>query len=444
MQYFLDDLLLVKTIGKGNFGEVFLTQRKGTKELYATKKMERRVYEKPPLLNRLYNEVQILRMINHPNIVKFIDLKKTQNSYYLITEYINGDSLTSNLKKYMSHYGKPFPEDIVQYLMKQIVSALQYLHLNRIIHRDLKLDNILVNYPTEYDKQSLNLKKCQVKIIDFGFATVLNSNLTFTALGTPPNMDPKILEHLNTGIRNTGYNEKVDIWSLGTLCYEMVVGHSPFLATNIKELHQKVKKGNYTIPASLSEEIVSFIDEMLKQDPNERSNAGQLMDHKFLVNPVNTFHSVNFLSLKATYLPGGLLNMKSNQPNKKNNINITDDLNNWNIWSIFTEDKNPVTIPNQNPIQIQPQYQPQQQIQPQMQLPKSKPQYVYQQPQPQYEYKQPLTQNEYKRTKPQYGYKQTQPQYGYNQTQPQYGYQQAKPQQNFYYNQTQNNNDIYY
>ena len=430
MQCFIDDLVLVKSIGKGNFGEVFLTQRKGTQELYATKKMERRIYEKPPLLNRLYNEVQILRMTNHPNIVKFIDLKKTQNSYYLVTEYINGGSLSSNLKKYMSLYKKPFPEDIVQYLMKQIVSALKYLHLNRIIHRDLKLDNILVNFSTEYDKQSLNLKRCQVKLIDFGFATVLNSHLTFTALGTPPNMDPKILEHLNTGVPNTGYNEKVDIWSLGTLCYEMVVGHSPFLASSIKELHQKVKQGNYALPASLSDEIVSFIDEMLKQDPNERSNAGQLMNHKFLVNPVNSFHSVNFLSLKATYLPGGLLNMKSKQPNT-NNINITNDFNNWNIWSIFTQDTNTVTIPNKNTVQIQPQYQPQKQIQPQMQLPKPKPQYVYQQPQPQ----------------TQYGYQQVQqvqPQYGYTQTQPQYGYQQTQPQQKVYDNQPQPNLGAYY
>ena len=243
-------------------------------------------------------------------------------------------------------------------------------------------------------------------------------------------MDPKILEHLNTGVPNTGYNEKVDIWSLGTLCYEMVVGHSPFLASSIKELHQKVKQGNYTLPASLSEEIVSFIDEMLQQDPNERSNAGQLMNHKFLVNPVNSFHSVNFLSLKATYLPGGLLNMKSKQPNT-NNINITNDFNDWNIWSIFTQDTNTVTIPNKNTVQIQPQYQPQKQIQPQMQLPKPKPQYVYQQPQPQ----------------TQYGYQQVQqvqPQYGYTQTQPQYGYQQTQPQQKVYYNQPQNNLGDYY
>ena len=111
--------------------------------------------------------------------------------------------------------------------MRQIVSAVQYLHFNRIIHRDLKLDNILVNFASDYDKQTLNLKNCQVKIIDFGFATILNSDKTNTVLGTPPNMDPKILEQITTGIPTNGYTEKVDIWSLGTLCYEMIMGYSP-------------------------------------------------------------------------------------------------------------------------------------------------------------------------------------------------------------------------
>ena len=175
--------------------------------MYATKIMVRSVYDKPPLWNRLINEVQILKMVNHPNIMKFVELKKSQKNWYLVTEYVNGGSLLSNLKKYMQMYHRAFPEDIVQHLMRQILSALSYLHLNKIIHRDLKLDNILVSYPTEYDKQSLNLKKCQVKLIDFGFATKLNGTLAYTALGTPFNMDPVILEQISTGKPNGGYNE---------------------------------------------------------------------------------------------------------------------------------------------------------------------------------------------------------------------------------------------
>ena len=111
--------------------------------------MERAVFERPENKDRLLYEIEILKYLNHPNIVKFYGLKKTLNNWYLITEFCNGGSLLSNLKKYINHFRRPFPEDLVQYLMKQIVSALQYLHFNKIIHRDLKLDNILVNFQSD-------------------------------------------------------------------------------------------------------------------------------------------------------------------------------------------------------------------------------------------------------------------------------------------------------
>ena len=357
----VDDYLLIKSIGKGNFGEVFLTQKQGYPQYYATKKMERRKCEVPPLLNRLINEIRILTSVKHPNIVKYIDLKKTKNHWYLITEFISGGSLTDILHKYMAMYQRPFPEDIVQHIMRQIVSAVQYLHFNRIIHRDLKLDNILVNFASDYDKQTLNLKNCQVKIIDFGFATILNSDKTNTVLGTPPNMDPKILEQITTGIPTNGYTEKVDIWSLGTLCYEMIMGYSPFRATNMQELYQKVKKGNYILPSNLSEEIVSFINSMLQQDDEERADADELMNHKFLVNDVSTFHAVDVRSIEASYIPGGMLNMKSKQPKVVNNIN-----NDFNLWGIFTQpDLYYGSAQPQAPIQFnqQPQVYPQMQKQ---------------------------------------------------------------------------------
>ena len=357
----VDDYLLIKSIGKGNFGEVFLTQKQGYPQYYATKKMERRKCEVPPLLNRLINEIRILTSVKHPNIVKYIDLKKTKNHWYLITEFISGGSLTDILHKYMAMYQRPFPEDIVQHIMRQIVSAVQYLHFNRIIHRDLKLDNILVNFASDYDKQTLNLKNCQVKIIDFGFATILNSDKTNTVLGTPPNMDPKILEQITTGIPTNGYTEKVDIWSLGTLCYEMIMGYSPFRATNMQELYQKVKKGNYILPSNLSEEIVSFINSMLQQDDEERADADELMNHKFLVNDVSTFHAVDVRSIEASYIPGGMLNMKSKQPKVVNNIN-----NDFNLWGIFTQpDLYYGSAQPQAPIQFnqQPQVYPQTQKQ---------------------------------------------------------------------------------
>ena len=325
----VDSYFLNKSIGKGNFGEVFITQKKGEpNKFYATKKIDRKVCEQPQFFNRFANEINIIMRVNHPNIVKFIDLKRTEHNWYLITEYINGGTLSDNLRKYISIYHKPFPEELIQHFMKQIVAAVNYLHFNKIIHRDLKLDNILVHFPNDYDMQTFNLKNCQIKIIDFGFAKVLNSQLTFTALGTPHYMDPKILEHINTGIPNSGYNEKVDIWSLGTLCYEMAVGYSPFRGSCMQDLYQKVQQGNYNLPMSLSEELVSFINSMLQQDEEKRADVSQLMKHPFLNNSVNSFHAIDVNKIQANYVQGGMINMKSKQPE----VNY-----NYNIWTIFNQ-----------------------------------------------------------------------------------------------------------
>ena len=333
MSYKVDDIQIIKSIGKGSYGEVFLSQKKGINAYLATKKMDRKIYENPNFFKRLFNELNIIMVVNHPNIIKYIDFKKTLNNFYLVTEFVNGGSLGDNLKKYINMYRKPFSEEITQHLMRQIVDALKYLHFNNIIHRDLKLDNILVNYQNEYDRQYVNLKNCQIKLIDFGFATMLHKKgeMAFTVLGTPNNMDPKILDAINNG-NVVGYNSKVDIWSLGTICYEMVVGCSPFRGISMEDLNQKVQKGNYVLPMTLSEEIVSFINQMLQQDENIRADAKTLLNHPFLVNPVNSFHPVDVRKIQANYLPGGLISMESKQQQINNNIN-----NQYNVWSVFNQ-----------------------------------------------------------------------------------------------------------
>ena len=350
MAKMVDNLILLKTIGKGNYGEVYLTQIQGRPEYYATKKMNRTLFQTPETFKRLAGEIELLSMIHHDNIIKFCGLKKTVNHYYVLTEYCNGGTLSSNLRKYMQTYQRPFTEEIVQYLMKQIVNALYYLHFNKIIHRDLKLDNILVNFPTDYDKKQLNMMSCKVKLIDFGFATKLNGPLTYTALGTPTNMDPKILENIKTGVQNTGYNETVDIWSLGILCYEMVVGHMPFSGASMEELYSKVKNGSYSLPMTLSKEIVSFINGMLKENPQKRLTATQLLNHEFLLKHPSQFHSIDVRQIQGTIMPGGKIKMKTKSPQEMANQNIL-------LWDIFNQPGIYKGIPTQMNMQVQPQMQ---------------------------------------------------------------------------------------
>ena len=346
----VDDLILTKSLGKGGFGEVFLTQIKGHKGFFATKRLDRAFSEKPENIKRLGNEITLLKKINHPNIVRLIDLKKTKSHCYIVMEYCNGGDLSSCLKKYKAAHRRPFSEEIVQYIMRQVVNGLEFLHSNKIIHRDLKLDNILVTFNSEQDKNNLNMMKAIAKIIDFGFATKLpKGNLTYTVLGTPTNMDPQILKDMETK-NQSGYDEKADIWSLGTLCYEMLVGHMAFSATSMKELYQKVKQGTYTLPSNLSEEVVSFINGMLQKDPNKRLSAKQLKNHDFLIKNIKQFKPVDVRKIPATVGPGGMLNFNTNVNNKNHNLYET-------VWDIFAQPMNQqlVTIYGQGmPIQQNP------------------------------------------------------------------------------------------
>ena len=294
----IEDLTLLKCIGKGAFGEVYLTSKIGTKEKFATKKIDKK-FIKEKKKKYLDNEIKILNEISHENIIKLFEVKETYNSYYLVMELCTGGSLFDCLDEYQKKYNQPFSEEIVQYLMKQIVSAIKYIHNKNIIHRDLKLENILVNFNSEEDKKNINMLKSKIKLIDFGFARYLsNSDLAFSILGSPLNMDPGILEVYNKlkkmeYYNKYGYDEKADIWSLGSICYEMIIGKSPFDSKSLKQLINKVKKGKYYLPTYLSKEVISFINGMLKYDLKKRLSADLLYKHEFLNLPYNKLTRIN-------------------------------------------------------------------------------------------------------------------------------------------------------
>ena len=326
----IDDLTLLKCLGKGSFGEVFLTRKDGKSGLFATKKMDRKYADQPKVAKYLKNEIAILKEINHKNIVKLEDVKITKNHYYLVMEFCNGGSLSECLEKYQEKYGKPFSEEIVQYLMRQIIDGMKYIHNRHIIHRDLKLDNILVHFYDETDRKNLNMMRSTVKIIDFGFAThITKSSLATSTLGSPINMEPHILEKMadnQRGIQSDkklGYDEKADIWSIGTLCYEMLIGKSAFDSETMNELVKKVESGSYSIPTNVSKEVVSFLNAMLQYNPEKRLSANDLSRHHFLTKNVRDFEPIDVKRVSN----------KINQNNLKVNIK-----RNNTIWSIFNED----------------------------------------------------------------------------------------------------------
>ena len=322
------DLTLLKCLGKGSFGEVYLTSKQGSKEKYATKKIDKKYAANPRAKKYLDNEIAILKEIKHQNIIKLYEVQETTQFYYLVMEYCNGGGLSDCLDKYKKKFKKPFPEETVQYLMRQIISAINYLHKKGILHRDIKLDNILLNYENEEDRKNNNIQKAQVKIIDFGFARHLEpAQLAYSTLGSPINMDPGILRKLNKmeNSRNYGYDQKADIWSLGTICYEMLIGKCTFDAESMKELVSKVERGNYFLPTYLSKEAVSFLNGMLQYDLKKRLSADQLENHKFLTKPYNELTKINLKEAQKNIIGSQLkINSKINQ----------------SIWVIFETDEN--------------------------------------------------------------------------------------------------------
>ena len=323
----VDNYIIGKLLREEYYGKVYISKKKGDdKNLYATRILEREKIEKEKdLYNYLNKEINILQSLKHPNIVKLEDIKKTKTHFYLTMEYCNGADLPKALEKYKERYGKPFSEEIVQHLMTQLISAIKYIHEKGIIHKNINLENIMLNFENEKDIKDFNLMKANVKIIDFFHSSKKSKP------GLPINASPSTLKKLKLG----GYNikmadsddEKVDIWSLGTIFYEILIGKPIFDADDLNEQIDKVEQGDYYVPKNISFESVSFMNGMLQQEPKKRLNAEQLLKHPFLTKNINEFTPIdmNKYADKLKLNEEGMI--------------IINTKNNESVWSIFNEDK---------------------------------------------------------------------------------------------------------
>lgn len=290
-----DNIILSNKIGTGAFGSVYVGKDTFTNKLYAVKKVSKSLLVDNSTKIYFNNEIYLIKHLPpHPNIIKFHSLHETISSYYVVTDYCNGGSLESSLIKYYELHSKPFPESLVRSIAKQILNAIQFLHSNNIIHRDIKAENILLSYSSEQDLINFNIQNAQVKLIDFGFARLLEKDQTASSIiGTPLFMDPKILNqtianHYFSHLKTTcQYNRKVDIWSFGIVVYQMLMGIVPFNGVNCNELLMNVRKRKFSLPDNinnftLSKECIAFIDRVLNIDMNLRPNADELMNDNWI------------------------------------------------------------------------------------------------------------------------------------------------------------------
>ncbi|KJH41396.1 kinase domain protein [Dictyocaulus viviparus] len=251
-------------IGKGNFSRVFYALRKKDGRKCALKEVERHQLRGKWFF--IENEVEILRMCSHPNICRLVDAFKTNVRYLLVFEYAQDGDLFDLIRR-----DGHLPEcDAASYTC-QIASALAYLHERKIVHRDVKPENLLL------------FNKRQARLCDFGLACTVLGPL-YRVCGTPTYCAPEILNE-------SGYSYSVDVWSLGIVLHVMLVGFAPFRSTNRIRLFQLITKGkiHFDLPEwrSISYEARNLLNEMLCMNPKQRIAADEILSHSWIKSSEN-------------------------------------------------------------------------------------------------------------------------------------------------------------
>ncbi|KAF4098478.1 hypothetical protein G5714_020508 [Onychostoma macrolepis] len=250
---------LLKTIGKGNFAKVKLA-----KHVLTGKEVAVKIIDKTQLnsssLQKLFREVRIMKLLNHPNIVKLFEVIETDKTLYLVMEYASGGEVFD----YLVAHGR-MKEKEARAKFRQIVSAVQYCHQKCIVHRDLKAENLLLD------------ADMNIKIADFGFSNEFTlGNKLDTFCGSPPYAAPELFQ----GKKYDG--PEVDVWSLGVILYTLVSGSLPFDGQNLKELRERVLRGKYRIPFYMSTDCENLLKKFLILNPTKRGSLEQIMKDRWM------------------------------------------------------------------------------------------------------------------------------------------------------------------
>ena len=337
-----------KVLGKGSFGTVYLGTDIANDRYVSLKKIPGEIMKDPQKIEALSNEILISSGVDNENLVKIIDLTDINNDKYIVYEFCNG----GDLRRYLRFF-KTFDETAVQYFMKQVLNGLSELHSKKIIHHDIKPENVLVELipfvvkdknnieeRKQFEKQveeilqltdkkknqnqSLvygnisnsgitkdfvlqTLLKSKIKVSDFGLSKFKEDNNQKMLSGSPLYMDPNLFEP-NVDIK-TIEDEKVDIWACGIFAYELFFGKRPFNSPSqsLKELIQILKKGTYVVDlkecAKISKQFLSFLNMCLQRPQQIRPNVTELLFSEFITREPNNFEYINLTNFNKINFP---------------------------------------------------------------------------------------------------------------------------------------------
>jgi len=259
----ISDFILMKELGVGSYGRVILVQHKITQAKYAIKCIDKRNkvnIEEKPYFRR---EIEIMYRVHHPNVVKLFGHFEDNKYCYFIMEYIPGGNVYNLVPK---NGIKTVPTKTIVSIMKDVISAVYFLHHMSppIIHRDIKPENVVLD------------QNMRAKLTDFGWSNYMQGDMKRTTVcGTPVYLAPEI-------INNRGHDEKVDIWCIGVLLFELLTGISPFQGNDVQTIKYNINRLNIAWQRDMDRDAVDLIRRILKYNPEERISLEQMLLHPFI------------------------------------------------------------------------------------------------------------------------------------------------------------------
>lgn len=255
--------LVGRTIGEGTYAKVKYAQHSETGKAYALKVLNKDLLIQRGMVDQVKKEISILKRLKHPYIVNMHEIMSSKDKIFLVMELVTGGDLFDTIA-----IQGPFKEEDGRVMFSQIVAAVAYCHQNGVCHRDLKPENVLLTSEGE------------AKLSDFGLGAIRDDvagyDLMNTVCGTPNYAAPEVI----TKKPYSGY--AADIWSLGVVLYVILAGCLPFDEDNLVHLFEKVSRGEYTMPAWISEEAKDILQSMLQVDPTKRPTAAELMEKPWI------------------------------------------------------------------------------------------------------------------------------------------------------------------
>lgn len=255
----LDDFEIGKPLGRGKFGRVYLARERRTKYIVALKVLSKAQIQRAKFEHQLRREIEIQSHLRHPNILRMYGYFWDAEKIYLILEYAQGGELYKHLMDQQSG----FDEKTAAGIIVQLANALDYCHSKNVIHRDLKPENLLLG------------RNGIIKIADFGWSVHSPSSRRTTMCGTLDYLPPEIVNHQE-------HDAQADVWSLGILCYELLVGTPPFEAPSTNSTYQRILGVDLQFPYQVKQDARDLIAKFLMKQPSQRIALAHVPSHPWI------------------------------------------------------------------------------------------------------------------------------------------------------------------